>query len=131
MQNNTNDIKKLNAENVKNIFIDCIAIDTKNTIAGQGMLGECIFDKDALEASKETIIAYFKQLSNKFQQSKKSGCKYLNARIDKDGNKWGKLKHAEWLVALANALGLAHFSLPKDLPNLLPHEMPYYIVIDE
>lgn len=125
------EINNLTAENVEKVFINCLATEPDNSVAGKGVLMEYRFDGKELNAAKDIIISFLKQLQDEFQQSKGGGWSFLNAYVDKNNNQWGEHKHIEWLIALGNALGLVTFSLPKEMWNVLPGGMPYFVVKDE
>lgn len=129
---NNNNINKLTAKNVENIFINCYSSGfNKDSIAGKGTLSQYFFNRKKINAVKNIIVSFLKQLPDEFQQSKGGGWSFLNACVDKEGNQWGEHKNIEQLIALGNALDLITFPIPKEIWNILPGGAPYFVVKDE
>ncbi len=84
---NNNNINKLTAKNVENIFINCCSSGFNNdSIAGKGVLSRYFFNRKKINAAKNIIVSFLKQLPDEFQQSKGGGWSFLNAYVDKNNN---------------------------------------------
>lgn len=63
-----------------------------------------------------------------FMSDEGGGMSLLSACFTKDGVQWGEHVLVEGLFALAEGVGLAKPSLPREFWSILPGSMPYYTI---
>lgn len=90
------------------------------------------FFPERIDAKKEDIKGMLSQLPNEFMESSGGGWSFLNANVTKDGELWTDSHEAmEQLFAMANALGLSEYKLPRKMWSMLPGGRPYVVVKDK
>lgn len=123
---------KLTAENVDSIFIDCLFAKDElhdNVVIAEGVLTKIGFNPVKLEKHSDEIYNMLKQLPEEFQKESGGGMTFLNAYKDKDGNQWTGLHQTmEQLVTLGIGINKVKYCTPKELWDLLPGGMPYFVV---
>ncbi len=124
---------ELNSENVESIFIKSLFVDgtdTSNAIIVEGIRTNFGFDPDSIELYKEGISSMLDKLSDDFRQSKGGGMSFINACDDRNGVQWTGL-HAtmEKLFCLGMAIGKVKSLMPRDMWDVLPGGMPYYVIL--
>lgn len=125
----------LTASNVDKVFKDCLfkpdeLVNGKpNTEPkkGRGLMMVAGFQPDRLEKNRDTVKEWIKELPTQFLRSEGGGWSFLNLCQTKDGRQWGEQNHADQLVMLSNALGLASYPLPFNMWNVLPGGVPYVV----
>lgn len=129
---------ELTAKNVEEIFTQALFTKDEdiadprynNIMNGEAVMATYGFNGNRLEPRKEDVRAMLMQLPDNFFQSKGGGWSFLQACMRSDGVQWGEHRSIDMLVALGNALGLVKFALPRDMWEVLPGGMPYFIIID-
>lgn len=126
---------QLTAENVNNIFTECLSAgdpDTgANEIIGNGVIQDFQFNRQKLNSRRNDIESMIDQLPDVFKQSVGGGWSFLNIVDNKDGEQWTDLHQtAEQLLALGTAINKMGFNAPKTLWPSLPGGMPYVYIKD-
>ena len=142
---------ELTSENVRAVLGDClltgeevIALSLQGANsnraeeladAGHLVKVECVvndfaFHPERLESHRADVADMLTQLPEDFRADKGGGWTFLNLCMRADGHQWGEQVNAEQLCALAIALGLGKWLLPKQYWNVLPGGMPYFAVGD-
>lgn len=122
---------KLNAERVREIFVDCLfreGEDNSNHVEVEGITRTDWFHPDRLEGHKVEIEAMLNELPSEFKRSGGGGWSFLKACFDKHGNHWAEHRSMEKLFQLGIAIGAAEYLMQKDVWGALPGGMPYYII---
>lgn len=125
---------ELTANNVQTIAKDCLfrdGEDTTNHLIGDAIIVTIGFHPERLEAHREDIKSMLDQLHPNFRMSVKGGWTFLNMSTRADGTLWAEQPTCGVLVALANALGLMKFCLPRELWAALPGNVPYIVYMDK
>ena len=122
----------LTSNNVTKIFEEVVSKkENEKAISCDGIRGRYYFDKDLLEKNKSNIYEMLMELPTTFRSSDGGGWSFLNACMDKDGNQWTGLHTVmEQLFVLGIAIGKVKEVLPREMWNVLPGGMPYYVVDD-
>lgn len=125
-------MKKLTAQNVNEVFMDCLfrnGEDTSKAVTVEGIVSKFVFHPSRLESHKTDIKEMLSALPEQFQTDKGGGWSFLNACMTNDGEQWGEHQNMEQLFALGIATGQAKWLLPRDIWHSLPGGMPYVSVI--
>ena len=124
---------KLTAENVTEIFTDCLFRNGENTDNAKivdGIMNNFGFHPDRIEKHKDDIYSMLKQLPEQFHSGKGEGWSFLNACNDKNGRQWAGLhKTIEQLFVIGIACNKVKCLLPKHMWSALYGGMPYYTVL--
>ncbi len=126
---------KLSAENVEDIFTKSLFADgtndTSKAIIVEGIRGNFGFDPDRIKLHEENISSMLNGLSDDFRQSKGGGMSFMNACDDRNGVQWtGFHATMEKLFCLGMAIGKVESLMPRDMWDVLPGGMPYYVILD-
>jgi hypothetical protein len=128
----TTDEFKLDPDQVTDTFGDCLA---EHAELQEGDVDiDCIvftarFSKDKLEEHRELITQMLMELPETFRKSGGGGMSFLNACDDRHGNQWTSFHRTmAMLFGLGEGLGLVSKPLPRDMWNVLPGGVPYYII---
>jgi hypothetical protein len=119
---------ELNAENVNNVFMDCLFRDnedTTNHIKSNGIRNNVGFHSERLKQHEQDIKSMLDCLPLEFHKDTGGGTTFLNACMDKNGKHWGEHINMEKLFLLGNALNLSKWLMPKEMWSVLPGGMPY------
>lgn len=84
--------------------------------------------KERLEARRADVESMLSQLEDSFFETSGGGMSLMSMPFTKDGVQWGEQWQADLLYTLAAGLGLAWFTLPRDLWSRLPGGMPYITI---
>lgn len=123
---------KLDSARVEAIFFDCLfrdGEDTSNHVKAQGITRSVGFHPERLAIHKKEVAAMLEELPDEFQKSGGGGMSFLNACNDKHGNQWtGMHQTMEQLFQLGIGIGKVECLLPREMWEVLPGGMPYYLV---
>lgn len=124
---------KLTSDNVEQVFTDCLFREDENTdsaIKVEGIMHPFGFHPARLMEHEKDIKEMLSFLPDQFHQDKGDGWSFLNACEDNEGNQWTGLHMVmEQLFVLGMAIGKVRCLLPRDMWNVLPGGMPYYVVM--
>ncbi len=124
----------LNPERVNQIFLECLFAgdeDTSKMIQAEGITNTTGFHPGRLQSHKVEIETLLGELPEQFKESVDGGWSFLNACNDKHGNQWtGLHQRMEQLFQLGIGIGRVKPLLPKEMWNVLPGGMPYYVIIE-
>lgn len=101
--------------------------DTSKHVVGEGLTGSFGFHPDRIEEKRPVIVEMIERLHPDFRESGGGGASFLQMCVDKDGVQWGEHSTCSELIALASALKLASFPMPRGLWPMLPGGVPYVI----
>lgn len=125
---------KLTCENLKKVAIQCFFEDgetaQKSGIEVKGVVTTFIFNPIGLKIVKNEINALLDQLPELFHESIGGGWSFLNACMNRDSEQWGEQRDVELLMCLGIAIGRVAYCLPREMWEILPGEMPYFVIKD-
>lgn len=123
----------LTAENVKSVLMYALfkdGEDTSTAIIAEGCKYKIGFHPQRLKEKESEIFDMLTQLPMEFQQSGGGGYTFLNACMTKEGNQWADLHQTiDELLTLGIATGKARMVMPREMWNLFPGGMPYFVVM--
>jgi len=129
---------KLTAENVRAVATDCLFTDDEyprgvevpeGAVVVEGIVNKYGFHPTRLEDHRADVASMLDQLEDSFKTAGGGGMSFLRACYDKDDNHWGEHPTMGLLFGLGIGLGIAHYTLPRDMWPALPGGVPY-ITID-
>jgi len=124
----------LSADNVTEIFNDCLFKEgesTDNFVQAEGITNMVGFHPERLEGHREDIKDMLSDLPDDFKVSKGGGMSFLNACDTKDGKQWtGYHQVMEQLFLLGLVIGEVKYLAPRELWEVFPGGMPYYVIKD-
>lgn len=97
----------------------------------EGVINKFGFHPQRLEATRDKVIGWLKQLPLQFREDGPiggGGWSFLQACMTADGNQWGEHMNMEQLFCLGMGLKLVKCGLPRDVWKTLPGGMPYYSI---
>ncbi len=119
----------LTAEGVEEAFAACQ--DDEGDTEVDMIVGKVKFDSAKVKEHGEAIAALLLGLPEQFMESGGGGWSFLNACQDRDDKQWTGLHLTMGkLFALGEAAGMVTCQFPRDLWDVLPGGMPYYVVND-
>jgi hypothetical protein len=127
----------LNPTHVEEVFTACLAHGDVDhpTVTVIGIVHNANFAMKRLDEHKEEIAGMLAQLPNEFRARELGGgggWSFLNACQDRDGNQWTGLHLTmEQLVLLGLATGQVIFCMDRDMWDILPGGMPYFVVVED
>lgn len=122
----------LTSDNVNKTFMDCLSDNADEVVVVEGVVHTVSFDKEKLESHREEVRAMLDELTPEFRKSVGGGWSFLNACLNKDGEQWTGLHLImEQLFQLGEGLGLIVCQMPRNMWDILPGGMPYYVYEDE
>ncbi|MFC1802221.1 hypothetical protein ACFLY7_02155 [Patescibacteria group bacterium] len=126
----------LTSEKVTEIFMDCLfkkeELPPKEFIPASGITSDVDFHPKRIAGYKEKIAEMLNKLPDAFHEGKGDGMSFLNACKDKHGHQWTGLHHImEQLFQLGLAVGKVKCLMPKEMWQILPGGMPYYMITKE
>lgn len=120
----------LTAEGVEQAFVVCQS--DLGDIEVDMIVGKVKFDSAKVEENSDAIAALLLDLPDQFMESGGGGWSFLNACMDRDDNQWTGLHLTMGkLFALGQAAGMVTCQMPREMWDLLPGGMPYYVVNDK
>lgn len=128
----------IHAEAVEAAFLSCLfapeeIVEGKapeGAVIVEGITNKFGFHPQRLEAIRETVTRWLRALPTEFLQSGGGGWSFLNACNQVDGRQWADFhRHMEQLFCLGLGLGLVKSQIPRDMWDVLPGGMPYYVVL--
>lgn len=125
-------IQPLDPDAVTATFAGCLVHGTGEFIEAAGIHTTARFDPERLAAATEQIDAWLTLLPTEFHATAAGGgggWSFLNACQDINGVLWTGL-HAivEQLLLLGIARGRVVCQMPRELWEILPGGMPYYVI---
>lgn len=127
---------KIDAREVEIILLDCLYKDEEITdnqpppdaVVAKGIINTFAFHPGRLELHKEQVRAWLMALPHQFRSSAGGGWSFLAACEDEDGEQWGQHHDMQSLFCLGLGLNLVVCLLPREMWDVLPGGMPYYMV---
>jgi hypothetical protein len=127
----------LTAKRIDTILYDCVfrndeiingkPVDETKLVTVPAIHRRFGLHKTRLESYREEIKSYVQQLPMQFHKGTGDGWSFMNLTMDKYYNGWGEQIHAETLYALAAGLGMAKFTMPREMWDVLPGSVPYIV----
>lgn len=125
---------ELTIENVEMAILDCLfkgGEDESKAVLAEGVIQQFDFHPERLNEWKDSIIEMLNQLPETFRQNSGGGWSFLQACYRKDGTQWTDFhKDMEELFCLGIAIGKVKSQLPKEMWQVLPGGVPYYVIIE-
>jgi hypothetical protein len=128
----------LTAENVMNVLTDCLfrnaeLADAKdgmpaNAVLVEGITSRMGFHKERLESHRKDVCSMLSELEDAFFADKGGGYSFLGACNTKSGEQWGEHRNMEDLFLLGLGLGVVKELAPRNMWNVFPGQMPYYVI---
>lgn len=127
---------QLTSANIKAVIHDCLFKDEEvpdrdnppEHVKAEGVMMRVAFHPERLESHREDVRSMLSQLSDDFMHDKGGGMSLMNMVANKDGELYGEQRDADALFMLGSALGLAKFTMPREMWRILPGSMPYITV---
>jgi hypothetical protein len=101
---------------------------TGDAVIVQGITRTFGFHPSRLNAAKPTIAHLLTELPDSFQENSGAGWSFLNGCLTKDEHQWGEQRDVEELFCAAIAAGLARWVMPREMWDVLPGGMPYFVI---
>ena len=126
----------INPERVNELFTDCLFKEGENIgnyvkVDVEGITRTVEFHPERLESHRTEIIAMLDELPDEFKESGGGGMSFLNACNDKHGNQWtGFHQRMEQLFQLGIGINAAKCLMPREMWEVLPGGMPYYVILN-
>jgi hypothetical protein len=122
---------QLTSTAVTEVFRACLVDPgTEDAIEVDGIVHKAMLSKPLLEENKGKIEAFLAELPSEFQEKGGGGMSFLNACNDKHGMQWGEHVNMEQLFMLGLGIERVKCLLPRDMWEVLPGGMPYYVVLE-
>lgn len=121
---------KLTSENVHACFIGSLFEDPVDPVHAEataiksfGITMNIGFDPNNLNKFREDIKSMVLQLPGIAE-----GNSFLNMCMDAEGHHWGEHRNIEELILLGQAIDLIECAAPRDMWDIFPGGMPYYML---
>jgi hypothetical protein len=129
---------RLDPTEVEATFKDCL-YDTKEeaesdpkAVTVEGIVWNAVLNPAKLDEHRELITKMLMELPDQFRQSAGGGWSFLNACDDRHGVQWTGLHQTMgMLFMLGEGIGKVVKPLPREMWNVLPGGMPYFIILDK
>lgn len=123
---------ELTAENVESVFNECFSENKENAVKCDAVVHSFSFAKDKLNENASKIYDMLCCLPKEFMQNTGGGYSFLMACNDKDGRQWtGMHLTMEKLFALGIGIEKVKCLLPRELWQMMPGGMPYFMVLED
>ena len=123
----------LEASRVEEIFVDCLYKDgesTDNNIRVDGIMLSVGLNPKRIDNHRSEIEAMLEELPDEFKASGGGGWSFLNACNDRHDRQWtGLHQRMDQLFMLGMAIGKVELQSPRELWQILPGGMPYFIIM--
>lgn len=126
---------RLAADRVEVVFRDCLLREgepVEDSETADGVLHPAALHRGRLAGHADEVRAMLGELPEPFHAGTGDGWTFLNACEDRHGRQWtGAHLTMEQLFQLGEGLGLVKSLMPRELWDVLPGGMPYYVVLAE
>ena len=125
---------KIDPSQIETVLRDCLfdpAESTSDAVVVEGIRATFHFHPRRLESHAPQIQRWLMALPHGFRRHEGGGWTFLNACMDEDGNQWGEHRDMDVLFSLGLGLGLVKPVLPREMWDVLPGGMPYYVIEDQ
>lgn len=128
---------QLTVHNVKEAMLRCLYTEEESanwieppdgSIKTEGITATFYFHPGRVDAEKHNIALMLAQLPDTFHLGTGGGCSFPAACYDTDGAQWGEHPDVESIFVLGMAAGYVTLVLPRDMWDILPGRMPYYVI---
>jgi len=113
------------AKEVSRIMLDSLNGQEEGALVVSGLVRKFGFSPEKISEHKETIRALLNEMPKEFHKETGGGMSFLNLCMDKNGDQWGEHRNMEELIALGIAAGMASYTLPREMWDVLPGAVPY------
>jgi hypothetical protein len=124
----------LTAENVENVIMSCLFKDGEDTtdhVKGEAVKIKIGYHPVRLKENEGNIKSMLSELPDNFKKSGGGGWSFLNACETANGEQWTGLHDTvDKLISIGIASGQVAFLMPREMWEMLPGGMPYFIVND-
>lgn len=125
-------------QEVEEMFSDCLYKEEdmkgiedvpKDAVIVEGIFDKFGFHPGRLEKKRAKVIELLKVLPHQFRKNGGGGWSFLNACNQENGVQWTILhQRMEQLFCLGMGLGLVKCQMPREMWDILPGGMPYYVI---
>ncbi len=130
---------KLTASAVYNVFKDCLFREEELTegqppegfVEAEGVITHVGFHPGRLQENKAEIKALLMELPETFRQKSGGGWSFLQACVDRFGEQWGEHRNIDQLLCQGIATGQAKILMPREVWEMFPGGMPYFMIVEE
>jgi hypothetical protein len=120
----------LSSQTIDDLMHDCLTEDSDG-LTVEGVVNNYVLDKKALETHREDLKALAAQLPLEFHMSTGGGWSFRNLCMNREGVQWTSFHHVqEALCVLLIGLDVAEWVLPREMWQILPGGMPYFVIKD-
>lgn len=127
----------IDSEALETIFKDCLfkeneVIDGRvpeGAVLVEGVVGKFGFHPIRLAEKKQVVAKWLNALPRQFHKNSGGGWSFLNACNQENGVQWtGFHRSMEQLFCLGIGLGFVKCQLPREVWEVLPGSVPYYVI---
>ena len=122
---------ELTVENLEAVLIDCFfdnGEDTSNQVEARGVKLHISVNPIRLEKHRADIEDMLNQLPDEFKMNSGGGWHFTRAYKRQDGVHWGEHRHIDILLCLGIAIGKARTQMPREMWDLFPGGLPYFVI---
>lgn len=128
---------RLDPDQVRDTFHDCLfetkqeAESSPDAVTVEGIVWNAVLNKVKLDEHAELIMRMLMELPDQFRLSAGGGWSFLNACDDRHGNQWTSFHETMMMLfMLGIGIGKVTAPVPREMWNILPGGMPYYVILD-
>ena len=133
----------IDPEKVEKAFLDCLfkneELDKTHTkvlsgkfIPVEGIINSVAFHPERLESKRKQVEEWLNALPIEFRKDNGGGWSFLNACNQANGIQWtGLQQRMEQLMMIGIGLGLVDYVMPRELWNILPGGVPYFVIVGD
>ena len=128
----------IDPEAVNKAFIETLYTDSElegidiipeGCVIVEGIVNRYGFHPGRLEEKRDEVRRWLQALPDTFHKNRGGGWSFLNACDQANGVQWtGLHQRMEQLLCLGIGLGFVKSQLPREIWELLPGRMPYYVI---
>lgn len=128
----------LTSEVVHDTFMKCLYTEEEvedpskapeGAIISEGITLNVGFHPGRIAENKQLIIDMLNELPGKFFMNKGGGYTFTGMNVDRNGNCWANTESTmQELVLLGQAVGAVLCCAPREIWDVLPGGLPYYVI---
>ncbi len=123
---------KPDADELRELMRYCLFAEgepTQPRIEVPGITATFCFHPGRIVEKRSAIAEQLAGLPFPFHQGKGDGWSFLNACMDQHDRQWGEHMDMQALMVLGIAAGLVRYCLPRDMWDVLPGGVPFFVVL--
>jgi hypothetical protein len=128
----------IDPQEVEKAFLDCLYREEElkdvegtpeGTVIVHGIMHKVGFHPGRLEEKRAKVTDWLKALPHQFRRNSGGGWSFLYACNQENRVQWtGFHERMDQLFCLGMGLKLVEYQLPREVWNMLPGGMPYYVI---